>query len=74
MTFEYVGTNNTDLVPHVYGPPGDPRSLLAGQAHINRASTNDNTSIDNLINVIHGVSNFVGSGMKMLGMSSSFFG
>ncbi len=25
VTFEYISTSNTDLVPHQYGPAGDPR-------------------------------------------------
>lgn len=35
MTFEYISTANTDLVPHVYGPVGDPRKVLGDITNIN---------------------------------------
>lgn len=40
ITFEYISTSNTDLVPHVYGPVGDPRKVLGDISNINRASSN----------------------------------
>lgn len=27
-TVEYISTNNTDIIPHSYGPCADPRDLL----------------------------------------------
>lgn len=59
LTFEYISTANTDLVPHVYGPVGDPRKVLGDITNINRAASNTPSSLDNLINIAHGISRVV---------------
>lgn len=37
FTFEYVSTNNTDLVPMTYGPIGEVDSILCTDSTLNRA-------------------------------------
>jgi len=37
VTYEYISKSNTDLVPHVYGPCGDPRQIIGSINNINRA-------------------------------------
>lgn len=59
LTFEYISTANTDLVPHVYGPVGDPRKVLGDITNINRAATNTPSSLDNLISIAHGISRVI---------------
>jgi hypothetical protein len=56
LTFEYISTSNTDLVPLVYGPVGDPRKVLGDIPNINRAATNTPSSLDNLLSIAHGIS------------------
>jgi len=61
LTFEYISTANTDLVPHVYGPVGDPRKVLGDIANINRAASNTPSSLDSLITIAHGISRVITS-------------
>lgn len=51
LTFEYISTSNTDLVPHAYGPPGDVRKIVGGLPNVNRAAVSGSNSLDSLIEI-----------------------
>lgn len=60
LTFEYISTNNTDLVPHAYGPAGDPRTVIGGISNINRASMDGPSSLDWLLTTAHNIAGSIG--------------
>lgn len=64
------------MVPHVYGPCGDPSKVLTGITNLNRAAPFGGSGIDSFVNSAIQIGNMVSRGLNSFlssGLTSKFF-